>query len=366
MNRIIVYTPTPMPGGMINSSKMLAEGFSRKGYDVIFVANREGKVKPWDEVIYLNANDFTRPFKLKKIIEDLRPVAVFSNMFTQNVSLSLSRLLVGEEVRKSTKFIGISRNGSSRLRRGQWYKLPYRFFIKKVYENLDWVVAVSSVVKRDIMETFFVREEKIKVIHNPFDLEMIRMKADQPIEDNLSYIFSNYRVLINTSRFSEQKRLDLLIRAFRRIRDRFSDVKLMLVGEGEEEEFLKDLTRSLGLERDVIFLPFTDNPFKYMKRSYLFILTSRDEGFGRVLVESFYVGTPVVAYYNEYSGVVDIIDNGKNGFLVPFGNEDELVRKISYLLENPRLREEFSREGVRKAQEFALERILSKYEELIG
>ena len=366
MDRIIVYTPTPMPGGMINSSKMLAEGFSKRGYDVIFVANKEGRVKPWDEVIYLNANDFTRPFKLKKIIEDLRPIAVFSNMFTQNVSLSLSRLLVEEKVKRSTKFIGISRNGSSRIRRGQWYKLPYRLLIKKIYENLDWLVAVSSVVKKDIMETFFVKEEKIRVIHNPFDLEMIRKKADQPIEDSLSYIFSNYRVLINTSRFSKQKRLDLLIRAFRKIRERVSDVKLMLVGEGEEEDFLKNLARSLGLERDVIFLPFTDNPFKYMKRSYLFVLTSRDEGFPRAPTESLACGTPVVAYYNEYSGVVDVVDDGKNGFLVPFANEDELVRRISYLLENPPLREEFSREGVKKAQEFALERILSKYEELIG
>jgi hypothetical protein len=128
--KVIIYMPTPMPGGALNSSLLLSKGLKEKGYEVLFLANRKG-IELGEEVIYLNANDFTRPFKLKKIIVRERPLAVFSNMFTQNISLSLAKMLIPEEIRRDIKFIGISRNAVSRKRRGQTYKLPYRLINQK-------------------------------------------------------------------------------------------------------------------------------------------------------------------------------------------------------------------------------------------
>ena len=92
--------------------------------------------------------ELTFPYKLRKIINKEKPVAVFSNLLTQNIALSRAK---GFRKRHTDAFcIGIVRGASNYLHFGQWWKAPYRKWIKRVYENLDCTVAVSNAVKRDI------------------------------------------------------------------------------------------------------------------------------------------------------------------------------------------------------------------------
>jgi len=101
----------------------------------------------------------------------------------------------------------------------------------------------------------------------------------------------------------------------------------MILGEGEERPKLEALVRELRLEEDVALPGFVDNPYKYMKRAAVFVLSSQWEGFGNVLVEAMACGCPVVAT-DCPSGPAEILENGKWGRLVPPGDPEALAKAI--------------------------------------
>ena len=189
----------------------------------------------------------------------------------------------------------------ARKRRGQTWKLPYRLYSKIVLEKFHTLVAVSQLIKIDLKEAMFIKDEKIRVIYNPLNTNKILEMSKEDLESHLKKVFEENRVVINASRFTDQKRIDLLIKIFSMIKEAEDRVKLMLIGSGSGENSLRELVKKLKLERDVLFIPYTSNPFKYIARSYLFALTSEHEGFGRVLAEAGALGVPSVSFYNDYT-----------------------------------------------------------------
>ena len=152
--------------GNLHSNLQLMEGFIEEGFDVIFVVNKR---TPEDvnvpvRVVELKAKgDFDRPFKLAKVIREENPIAVISNMYVQILTTALAKRFLGEN---KPKLIGVCRDVRHWHRR--WWKLPFRLFVKSVFESMDCMVAVSEAVKNSLLETFFVKESIVKVIHNCF------------------------------------------------------------------------------------------------------------------------------------------------------------------------------------------------------
>ncbi|RUM57836.1 MAG: hypothetical protein DSY60_03565 [Persephonella sp.] len=362
--KIILYNPTLLKGGLLESNKLLAKGFSNRGYEIVIIANRKSDNTIGDfQHYYLNAGDIVRPFKLKRLIEEIKPIAVFSNMLPQNISLSLAKSIAGKNL--YTRYFGIVRTSSSHLVYGKFYKLPYRFFVKRMYSNLDKIIAVSTTTKMDLMKTFFLEERNIEVIHNPIDFEVINRLKEEPLSDYERKLFSG-QTLLYVGRFNREKRLDLLLKVFYKVKSKIPEVKLIIVGDGEEKLKLVKMIGDLNLNNSAYILPFTRNPFKYMKHATLTVFTSHNEGFPRVVIESLACNTPVVAYINDYSGHIDIIEDGKNGFLVPFDNENELVNKILILLKNEKIYNSFVKNSLPSIRKFSLENVIDKFIKLIN
>jgi glycosyltransferase involved in cell wall biosynthesis len=110
----------------------------------------------------------------------------------------------------------------------------------------------------------------------------------------------------------------------------------MILGEGEERPKLEALVRELGLEEDVALPGFVGNPYKYIARAGVFVLSSAWEGLPTTLVEALALGTPVVST-NCKSGPEEILEEGRWGRLVPVGNIEELAKAIGESLSMPRL-----------------------------
>ena len=162
----------------------------------------------------------------------------------------------------------------------------------------------------------------------------------------------------------QQKGLDLLIKAFKKVSIKRKDWTLTIVGEGKDKDKLVELIREENLNDVVKLKNFTTNIKSYYLESSIFVSTSRWEGFGLVITEAMECGLPVVAFEN--SGPKEIINkNGVNGVLVSKEDINQLSEKIIYLIDNEQIRLKMSKEAIERAKNFDIDNIVNKWRNIL-
>jgi glycosyltransferase involved in cell wall biosynthesis len=239
-----------------------------------------------------------------------------------------------------------------------WF--PTKQLVRIFYRFADKIVAVSEGIKTNLVEEFNISSYKIEVLYNPIDLNRISELCKISVE----HIFFKERapVILSVGRLVPQKGFDILLIAFRDIIKKM-DARLIILGEGPEKESLSRLVNDLAITEKVSFLGFQKNPYKFMSRADIFVLPSRYEGLPMVILEAMACDTPVVATDCK-SGPREILQNGRYGVLVPTEDIDALSTAILELLRDKALRASFSRLAKQRVKDFAVEKIVSKYEEL--
>ncbi len=338
--------------------------------------NIKATINPFGKI----ANLFRRINKVKKIKKKL------------HIKISISFLdaahIVNLFSRTEDKVILSIRNFKSKSLKG-FYGIFYYYFIKVFYNKSDQIVAVSEGVKNDLTDKFKINKDKIVVINNFYDLEKIKKLSKEAIEDRYNHIF-NSPVIINIGRLTEQKGQWHLIRAFSRAKEEIDDLKLVILGDGEMENYLKQLVSGLKLEGEVFFLGFQKNPFKFISKSEIFILSSLYEGFPNVLVEAMACGIPVVSTDCK-SGPREILSLNTSkkydiktvewadyGVLVPVCDgeyykandalrieEHILAECIIDLYQNREVYAKYRDKAIKRAEYFKTERTILQYEKLL-
>lgn len=179
-------------------------------------------------------------------------------------------------------------------------------------------VAVSKGVEKDFIKVFGSKS-RITTIYNPIDVEQVVSTANEYIPD----IEKPY--IVNVGKFKQQKRHDILIKAYAKAN---VQEKLVLVGTGELLETSKKLVKDLGIEGKVIFTGFKKNPYPYIKHAKFMVLSSDFEGLGLVILEALALGIPVIST-DCPSGPNEILQANN---LVAVGNIFELSLKINQAL----------------------------------
>lgn len=184
------------------------------------------------------------------------------------------------------------------------------------------------------------RYEKLVVLTNEDKLHW-RNRNVVVIPNALSLPVSNQthctnHLVISAGRLTEEKGFDRLIRIWSNLENEYSDWKLLIYGDGEEKDSLLGLINKMNLT-NVFILPATVNLREEMLKSSIFVLTSRYEGFGMVLIEAMQCGLPVVSYDTKY-GPRDIIDDNITGFLIKEGDEYSFRKRLSWLMNDRSLR----------------------------
>jgi glycosyltransferase involved in cell wall biosynthesis len=231
-----------------------------------------------------------------------------------------------------------------------------------IYPRSSVIIAVCKGVKEGLVKDFNVSGDKIKVIYNGLDLNEIRRLAEEPV----SHPWFNDKtqpVLISIGRLYKQKGYPYLLRAFS-IARKIIPCRLIILGKGEERSSLEQLSSDLGISDSVCFLGFQENPYKFLSRSDVFVLSSLWEGFGYVIVEAMVCGIPVISTKCP-SGPDEIISDKLDGILVPPANEGALAEAIISLLRNSELRAELSIKGQKRAEYFGIERWKRELEGLL-
>ena len=162
------------------------------------------------------------------------------------------------------------------------------------------------------------------------------------------------------ARLDQQKQLDHAIKAFAEVITKVPDARLEIYGRGVLQGELNRLIRNKGLSANVRLAGFTDDPMKVYRGAGLSLLTSRYEGFGLVLVESLQQGCPVVSYDLRY-GPSDIIEDGVNGFLVPYGDQRAMADTIVRCLTEPGLLARLSSGTVPAVRPFTPESCVARW-----
>jgi glycosyltransferase involved in cell wall biosynthesis len=327
----------------------------------LFTYKREFIYKPQLNIKYHNLKVKRTRYSILPfvhLLKKIKPSIIFSTLSridsTVNLALKISRINA-KLILRSSNYLSIY------LKENPFFT---SFLSYWSYKNCDIIVASTYEMKKDMENNLNLNPDKIKVIHNPIDIEIIKRMSNESVNNDLfkEKDLENKPIIIAMGRLSKQKGYPYLFKAFKIVKNKLPS-KLVILGKGESKEYLEDLVKDLGISKDIIFLGFQSNPYKYIANSDLFILSSLWEGFPNAIVEAMACGTPVVST-DCPSGPKEIITSGVNGILVPTRNPKALANAILKVLMDRDLSFKLVKAGRDRANDFKVKRIVGKYEEL--
>ena len=272
---------------------------------------------------------------LTHYLQTRRPAVLISTLYQANLIALWARRLA----QVTTPVIVTERNTLSQSRaagmsrtaeRGRWQHLPR--LIATTYGRADAIVSVSDGVADDLARLSQLPRAAITTIYNPVVSEELTEKAAVPCA-HAWFASDAPPVILAVGRLEEQKDYPTLLRAFADMAAT-TNARLVILGEGSLRQSLEQLAARLGIADRVDLPGWAVNPYCYMARAAVFVLSSRWEGLPAVLIEALACGCPVVAT-DCPSGPREILDGGIYGALVPVGDSDALGAALSDALVQP-------------------------------
>lgn len=356
------------------------------------------------KILYLT-NDISVLGGIEKIL--LMKAEYFSKNFKYDVTILTQNnkknyFFSSAMENKSFKVISFNKNLYNNFFLRQFQRIVYFFELHKLVlnKNYDLIISTGSIV--DVFLPFLKNKAKIiKEIHttkkikiNIFSFkylyniiqEIWLKKYDKVViltnEDKRNWKLSNLKVIANSlpfysekiskcenkkiisvGRLEYEKGYDILIDVWKIISKKYPDWILEIYGDGRERKKLQEKINILGLEKTFLLRGATENiQDKYLESS-IYVMSSRFEGFGLVLIESMSCGLPVVSF-DCPCGPKDIIKNKEDGFLIKFGDIEAMAEKIEYLILNKEKRKLFGKNARNNVQRFSQKNIMNQWKEL--
>lgn len=203
---------------------------------------------------------------------------------------------------------------------------------RRVFRRLDRLICVSDGVASDALSLLHLPAERVRVVHNPVVSADLAERAEEPV-DHPWFNDERVPIILGVGRLAPEKDFPTLLRGFAHLR-RTTRARLVLLGEGRLRGDLQELARSLRIDEDLDMPGFVANPYAYMARASLFVLSSAWEGSPTVLTEALALGTAAVAT-DCPSGPREILAGGEYGRLVPVGDAHVLAEAMRATLAGP-------------------------------
>jgi glycosyltransferase involved in cell wall biosynthesis len=259
---------------------------------------------------------------LRRTLLSWKPHIVYSNLWPENMSVAAVCRSLPRSQRPRT-IAGLQNNPRTGSRRRRWEA-------RWLLANVDGIVACSHGVRKGWVK-IDAGFRRAQVIPNAVDIARVRKLAKEPLAHR--WIGSPVPLLIAVGRLVEQKGYEYLLQALQILLRRRA-ARLLILGSGPLRSSLDTYTHELRIEDHVEFLGFQPNPFKYVARADLFVLSSLWEGLPTVLLEAMALGVPVVATRAPY-GTEEVIQDGSSGCLVPIAQPQAMADSLDALLQDP-------------------------------
>lgn len=355
-----------------------------QGKDIVLIClvkNNTYKIENENNIIYLSSlKSFKRGFglmklfayplivfRLLKIIKKQKIELVQSHLYSSSIINAIVKKLGGQHIVQVVNHSHINRDKYKSIS-GNLKLISLRF----AYNKANLVISISKKMKADIDQIILKNNIQHIVIPNPHDIKEVISKS---FEFTDFYFDNSKTYLVTASRLIPSKKIDILLGAFSKIKKDKPNIELLIVGDGEERVKLEYLRTQLKLEDSVHFIGFVSNPFKYIAKSDIFVMTSTSEGLPNVLFESMLCKTrivstdcssgprEIVAPDTDFNKVLsDGIEIGKHGVLCPVNDEKNIIEAIKYSLElKSEEIEKMVEAGFNYALNFSIEKIAGVY-----
>lgn len=342
------------------------------GYDVtVIVTEGKGRASFFplsDKVKVINFElgfeELWRASFFRKILLYLQKQRQFKKLLTSELMRIRPDFTISM-LRREINFLTDIQDGSKKIGELHVNRANYRNFeqnesniLKKMFAKL-WMDSLVRKLKK--LDRLVVLTEKskaswpelsnVEVIPDPLPFQ-VEAKSDL-----------HAKRIITIGRYAYQKGYDMLLRAWAEIEKKYPDWQLAIYGMGNQDS-LRNQMRELGIDADRCLLngPVND-VIKEYQNSSVFVLPSRFEGFGLVIIEAMSCGVPVVAF-NCPMGPDEIISDGEDGFLVPVGDVRALAEKLQTLMQDQELRMKFSETAYRNSGRYRIDKISSQWIQL--
>jgi len=361
--RVTTFLSNLEGGGAERVTVNLLKGFSPELFDLdLVLVDATGpflaQVPEYVNVVDLRSGSVSRAaLPLARFLRRAKPDVLVSHLSHVNVGAMIAKDLARTRARTVlVEHLNLSAARKRRSRLPHHRLLPQ--FVKLVYRRADVIVGVSEGVSEFIETRFALPPGKVRTIYNPVVDEELLRKSHEPLTHPW-FEPGEPPVLLAVGRLTGQKDFATLLRAFARVQQKMP-CRLLILGEGERREQLEALSSELGIQDDVQMPGFTENPYAYMRRAEVFVLSSLWEGLPTVLIEAMACGCPVVAT-DCPSGPREILEGGKWGPLVEVRDVQGLEEAILETLANPTPREKLEA----RAGKFSYKNAIDAYTDLL-
>lgn len=232
--------------------------------------------------------------------------------------------------------------------------LPYIWSDKILSMFTDRIICCSKAVMDSILEMEGLSKDKLQAILSVVNFSKLKITIDKKEMRHRLGLNNSDIVLGNVATISPRKGHDVLIKAFKLIRESLPGAKLVIAGreDAQTKEGLLKLIKEFNLSKDIIFLGKQENLADIFNIMDIFILSSFIEGIPLAVIEAMYMNIPVIA--TDVGGLREIIEDGKTGMIVPSNNPQAIVNSAIDLLSNRNKTAHI----VRNAKELALNRFI--------
>jgi glycosyltransferase involved in cell wall biosynthesis len=361
--RLAVLVSFSGDGGVERMMINLLHGMAARGIaiDLLLIKAQGSQLQqlpPGIRIIKLGSpHTFLNLPALIRYLRTARPAALLAAKHRALLLALWARRLSGVPVRIVGRIgttVSAALAGKSRVRHALWAGAVRRF-----YPRADVVVAVSQGVADDI-RAMGGMAARLTVIRNPVVTPRLETLAQEPPPHPWLAEVGGPPVIIGMGRFTEQKDFCTLIRAFARLRAGRA-CRLLLLGRGQLLAEYQALAAQLDVAADIAFPGFAANPYSYLARARLFVLSSAWEGSPNALTEALALGVPVVAT-DCPSGPRELLAGGRYGALVAVGDDAALAAALAATLDAPLPTEQLRRAAV----DYTVEASTRAYLQVLG
>jgi len=261
-------------------------------------------------------------FKIIKQIKNIDPELIVSTTNRMNILVLLSSFFISRRI----KICLYEPSMPSAQFDNNYLPRYYLLLMKLLYRFADYIIAQTTAMGIEIIKYYLIDKDKLLVTSNPIDTKLIDESTsgqNNPFDDN----FIN---IVASGRIREEKGYEFLLKAFEKVIKYDIKYRLHILGTVGDKNYMKKLNKLIdenNMNNFVQFLGFQINPFPFYKYADLFVLSSKWEGLPNVVLEALYLKTPVIVtdcipHFRE------LITNGKNGYVVKYGDEIDLSQKI--------------------------------------